>query len=56
MSKPTYRVTGIAEMQGMGRKGTVKFHIYDQFPPAVGSKYYSRELGVGVHVLRVDFV
>ena len=54
--KTNYRITGIAQMQGLGRNGTVEFDIYDRYPPAVGSHYYSRELGVGVHVLRVDFV
>lgn len=53
MNEPTYCITGVAQMPGIGRNKTVQFAIYDNSPPKIGEHYYSRQLDVGVYVTGV---
>lgn len=53
MNKPSYYITGVAQTQGIGKNKTVRFEIYDNKPPMIGSHYYSRLLDASVYVIGV---
>ena len=54
MNEPTYCVTGVAEMEGIGKNKIVSFPIYANNPPLVGNKFYARELDRIVLVIDVE--